>query len=113
MKQPEAKREKMIKIRVSAEELETLKWHCPKHRLAEWMREHCLNPDGDMVRKNAPKPPAVDPQLLRQLAGIGNNINQIARAVNRSDVAALDAAQIIAGLADIRDALEKIRSDHR
>jgi hypothetical protein len=40
----DAKREKIIKVRVSAEEHETLKWRCPKPQLAEWMREQCLNP---------------------------------------------------------------------
>lgn len=109
---PEPKREKIIKVRVSADELETLKWRCPKHRLAEWMREACLNPDTDWVRKTK-QPDPVDPALLRQLAGIGNNLNQIARAVNQNGVEALDAAKIVAALGEINGELQKLRGLYR
>lgn len=114
----EPKREKIIKVRVSAEELETLKWRCPKHRLAEWMREACLNPDTDWVRKTK-QPDPVDPKLLRQLAGIGNNLNQIARQVNAKRKGmddlfpALDRAEIIAALGGIERALQALREDYR
>lgn len=113
MKQPEPKREKTIKVRVSADEYETLKRHCTRHQLAAWMREQCLNPGGDLVRKKAPQPPAVDPQLLRQLSGIGNNLNQMARVVNRTDTAPLDRVRTVAALNEIRDELKKIREQHQ
>jgi len=46
----DAKREKIIKIRVSPEELATLQMHCTKGELARWMRETCLNPgQSDLV----------------------------------------------------------------
>jgi len=31
------------------------------------------------------EPPKADPQLLRQLAGIGNNLNQIAKRLNKGE----------------------------
>lgn len=46
-----------------------------------------------------PRPPDELPELLRQLAAIGNNINQIARTVNargfasKEEIAAITAAQ--------------------
>ncbi|MCF2620286.1 plasmid mobilization relaxosome protein MobC [Oscillibacter valericigenes] len=46
-----------------------------------------------------PRPPDELPELLRQLSGIGTNINQIARTVNArgfasgEDIAAITAAQ--------------------
>ena len=72
------KREKVIKIRATESEYSELQKRNTKARLAEWMREYCL---GEKPTRSAQVPP-VDPALLRQLAGIGNNINQIAHACN-------------------------------
>jgi hypothetical protein len=108
----EPKREKVIKVRCTAEEYETLKWRCPKARLAEWMREQCLNPDGDWVRQTQAPEPA-DPALLRQLAGIGNNLNQIARRVNSGEWGAVDKVQVIAALAAVERELAELRALHR
>lgn len=109
---PEPKRDKIIKVRVSAEEHETLKWRCPKARLAEWMREQCLNPDGDWVRQSR-GPDPVDPALLRQLAGIGNNLNQIARRVNSGEWGPVDRVAIIAALSAVERELAEVRSEFR
>lgn len=46
----------------------------------------------------------IDPDLLRQVAMIGNNLNQIARAVNAKD-AGITSVQIIANLSAIRQDL--------
>jgi|TARA_B100000929_G_C15316637_1_gene355748 hypothetical protein len=108
----EPKREKIIKIRVSAEEHETLKWRCPKAQLAEWMREQCLNPDGDWVRQTKGPEPA-DPALLRQLAGIGNNLNQIARRVNSGEWGPVDRVAVIAALSAVERELSELRGRHR
>lgn len=40
--------------------------------------------DGLRLRPRC-EPPQVDPGLLRELARIGNNLNQLARAANRQD----------------------------
>lgn len=107
------KREKIIKVRVSAEEFETLKWRSTKAQLAEWMRETCLTDgQGDLVSQMQGPAPA-DPELLRQLAGIGNNINQIARAVNTGTWGPSDTVQIVAQLSGIERELAAIRQAHR
>jgi len=98
------KREKVIKIRVHNDELSELKAKCTKAELATWMREFCLS-NGS---KNITKSPSVDPQLLRQLAGIGNNLNQITRRINGSDKAALEKIQIIAALSKIEENLRAL-----
>lgn len=107
------KREKIIKIRVSAKEFETLKWRSTKPQLAEWMRETCLNDgQGDLVdMMQGPDP--VDPALLRQLAGIGNNLNQLARRVNTGDWGASDRVQVVAALNAIERELAALRAENR
>lgn len=77
-----AKRTKEIKIRLTKEEHTALLARCPSPKLAEWMRETCL----DIRKPKARKIPLVEPQLLRTLAGIGNNVNQIARHLHNDPV---------------------------
>ena len=106
----EEKREKVIKIRVSAEEFETLKFNSTKIQLAEWMREQCL---GVVQPQRRTPAPTVDPALLRQLAGMGNNLNQIARRVNSGEWGPLDRLRIIAELSAICRELEELHHDHQ
>ncbi len=102
------KRNKIIKIRCTESEYSDLKSRSKKPRLAEWMREHCL----DVKPPRSRTMPDVDPALLRQLAGLGNNLNQIARAVNTKDWGAVERVQIVAHLAAIQRQLAAIRADH-
>ena len=108
----EEKREKVIKIRVSAEEFETLKFNSTKIQLAEWMRETCLNPgQGDLVR-DLVQPDPVDPALLRALAGIGNNMNQIAKQLNsKPEFLRQEATELLKSLKSALDEHEKIRQE--
>lgn len=109
----EPKREKIIKVRVSPEEFATLQMHCTRTELARWMRESCLNPgQADLVR-DLRVTPAADPQLLRQLASIGNNLNQIARKVNTNEWAALDRVHVVGALAGIERELAQLRDMHK
>mgnify|MGYP003601926046 FL=1 len=109
----EEKREKIIKIRVSAEEFETLKFNSTKAELAAWMRDTCLNPgQTDFVRDLA-QPSPVDPALLRALAGIGNNMNQIARKVNTGEWEPIDPVKIVAALGAIERELAELRALQR
>jgi len=104
------KRTKEIKIRLSAEEYETLKHLSTKTALAVWIREHCLNPTTDFVNASKSKAPApVAPELIRGLAGIGNNMNQIARRVNDGTFDNLSTVQIIAALKAIESEISRIR----
>jgi hypothetical protein len=107
------KREKIIKIRVSPEELATLHMHCTRGELAAWMRDTCLNPGQTDLVEDLKGPSKVDPELLRQLAGIGNNLNQIARRVNTAEWGAADRVQVIAALAGIERELAALRALHK
>lgn len=102
------KREKIIKIRVTESEYEQLIERSQKPRLAEWMREFCL---GAKVPK-ANAVPKIDPSLLRQLAGMGNNLNQIARAIHSQEWQPLDRIQVVAALTSIQRELALIQSEN-
>ena len=55
------------------------------------------------------KLPSLSPALLRQLAGMGNNLNQIARRVNAGGGTGHDRVQIVAALMAIDAGLERLR----
>jgi len=69
------KRNKEIKVRLTEEEYELLLQKKTKARLAEWVRETCLD------QKPAKRVSTVDPLLLYELNKIGVNLNQIAKKV--------------------------------
>lgn len=102
------KRTKSVKIRLLESELEQLHELKIGNELATWMRETCLNKKSK--RRNAPV--NVDPLLLRQLAAIGNNLNQLARLANASGMSAIDSIEIITVLNDIQSELEQVKSYH-
>ncbi|MFV3350087.1 MobC family plasmid mobilization relaxosome protein [Aeromonas veronii] len=94
----------MIKIRATDEEFERLKELSGGERLAEWMRGRCLGHVKGQDKRRVPVPKA-DPALLRQLAGIGNNLNQVARRINCGEWGALERVQVIGVLMTIERAL--------
>jgi len=69
------KRTKKIEIMTTDKEYEQLLQRKTKPRLAEWMRETCLD------QKPTKCVSAVDPLLLYELNKIGVNLNQIAKKV--------------------------------
>ena len=101
-------RTKVIKIRTTESEYEALLLRSTKPRLAEWMRESCLGTR--IPRSNAV--PKIDPSLLRQIAGIGNNLNQIARAIHSQEWKPVDRVQVVAALASIQRELALLKSEH-
>lgn len=102
------KRTKIIKIRASEDEYSALVERAEKPRLAEWMREFCLG--ASVPRAN--KVPRVDPNLLRQVAALGNNLNQIARAIHSQEWKPVDRVQVVAALASIQRELDSLRGGH-
>lgn len=68
-------RNKEIKVRLTQEEYEQLLQRKTKPRLAEWIRETCLD------QKPKKEILTVDPLLLYELNKIGVNLNQIAKKV--------------------------------
>ncbi len=101
------KRTKIIKVRVTDAEYADLKARCDRAELAPWMREVCL----DKAELKRSKVPDVDPQLLRLLAGIGNNLNQIARVVNAQRHDAVNLVKVIAQLSALDRQLEQIHQN--
>lgn len=97
------KREKSIKIRVAESELSAMRERCDRPQLADWLRDLAL----DQVKRR-PVPQA-DPALLRQLAAIGNNLNQLARWVNTTKPAS--AVECSAALIALGRELEAIRAN--
>ncbi|HFT2752586.1 TPA: MobC family plasmid mobilization relaxosome protein [Klebsiella quasipneumoniae] len=75
------KRTKEIKIRMTETEHQRLLERCDRIHLAEWLRQLGL---GEQTARKRPVPD-VAPELLRQVSGMGNNLNQIARRLNQSD----------------------------
>ncbi|QYY34811.1 MobC family plasmid mobilization relaxosome protein [Ruficoccus sp. ZRK36] len=71
-----SKREKTLKIRVTKDEDYHIRQNKPNGQsLANWARETLLCPSGQGTIKS-------DPELIRQIAWSGNNLNQIAKAIN-------------------------------
>ena len=63
---------------------------------------------GDPVAVPGKRPPR-GPPLLRQLAAIGNNLNQTARKVNSGQWSSGDRVQVVAALMAIGDELRRLR----
>ena len=111
MTKEKVKRQKEIKIRLSEEEHQAFLDRCTKASLATWIRETCLSEK----RTKQSQVVEVNPDLLRQLAGIGNNLNQIARIVNqkaKTDTP-LDRIAVISALHGIEQELKRIHNDHK
>ena len=59
-----------------------------------------------------PPPPKVDPELLRQVAAIGNNINQIARRCNSGGI--FDVLAVLLEIEKrLQELVEKVESAHK
>ena len=101
-------RTKEIKIRLTLEEHQALLKKMVGKELATWMRNSCL----DQVDRQPPN--SADPMLLKQLAKIGGNLNQIARIANTTQAQGniIDRLRLTAELAMIREQLSEILKQH-
>jgi len=100
-------RTRTVKVRVTNTELTALRERCPRGSLAPWLRQLGL---GQPAPARQPEP--ADPALLRQLAGIGNNLNQIARRLNTGELSAADRVELLATLRGIETDVRGLRDDH-
>ena len=111
-KRSNLRRNKKISIRVFDHEKLDLLDRCTGSELAVWMRETCLA----QKPKRPPKYPTIDPQLLRQLSGIGNNLNQVARHLNSKHFNPVDTVKVISTLQSMAENIailtEQNRVDH-
>lgn len=99
------KRTKMLTLWVTEEEHRRLLERRDCKQLASWMRQTCLDEKPARIGKL----PSISPVLLRQLAGMGNNLNQIARKVNAGGGTGHDRVQIVAALMAIDAGLMRLR----
>lgn len=103
-------RTKSIKVRLTPSELEQLKQRQVGDNLAQWVRDVCLaNPiQGPKKLKRQSKVVRVaDPDLLRELAKIGGNLNQIARHANTYDDR-IEKLKAFRALASIESQLDEL-----
>lgn len=90
MEQEKEKRSIKLTIRLSQSEYEKIQEKC-EGQMAVWLRDLALDQHQEKPKKIVQ---AADPDLLRHLARIGNNLNQIARAVNMDAGRAEQLAQL-------------------
>jgi|AntRauTorckE5430_2_1112549.scaffolds.fasta_scaffold04971_1 hypothetical protein len=102
------KRTKTIKVRVSDDEHAALLARCTYAELAPWLRDLALGERKKRERNIA------DPDLLRLLSAAGNNLNQIARAINvaRLSGGVIDSIVLLDELQKIEQLLGGFRSDN-
>lgn len=96
------RRTKKLEIRMSESEAELLKERFGAERLSTVVRDYLLKSE---LPRRSRKP---DPETLRELARIGNNLNQIARSLNATKGKALDKIEVLRSLAELRESLEAI-----
>lgn len=100
------KRSKMLTMWVTEDEHRRLLERCDGKQLAALDAADVL----DEKPARAGKLPSISPALLRQLAGMGNNLNQIARRVNAGGGTGRDRVQVVAALMAIDAGLERLRN---
>lgn len=109
MEQEKEKRNIKLTVRLSQSEYEKLQQKCDG-QMAVWLRDLAL----DQQDKRQSKYPPVDPDLLRHLSRIGNNINQIARTVHMASNGGskLELATVIGQLELISHDVIRIREQY-
>ena len=104
-----------FKIRASTDERLAIESRKPSgFALAEWWRRLALGQDVKEKRKRR-SPPQVDPELLRQLARMGGNLNQIARALNIATKTGnvVDVVELKVLLCSMERELIALRTSHK
>lgn len=99
-----------VKVRASAEQ--RTRWQSVAAArgvsLSELVRQGL---DGTRLVRRRHQPRAVDPALLRELARVGNNLNQLARWANREKGGA-SAVAVVARLIELDRELARLRLSH-
>ncbi|HEA3721102.1 TPA: plasmid mobilization relaxosome protein MobC [Yersinia enterocolitica] len=104
------KRTREIKIRLTDSEHQRLIDRCDRTHLAEWLRQLGLGEHTSRKRRL----PDVDPELMRQVSGIGNNLNQVARRLNQLNcLNPTDRVSLLAVLNSLDRQLGELLEQHR
>lgn len=113
------KRTREIKIRLTESEHKRLNSIKTRPQLAVWIRELALNPTADFAIESPAEKIRLAPETVRQLAGVSNNLNQVAREVNRwslegfDHLTPMDAVEINFSIADVKEVLTQILDEVR
>lgn len=111
-------RSKIIRIRVTESEHQILKDNAEGRQVSPWLRTMGLGTKPENIPKASPKgkkvAPTVDPLLIRELARIGNNLNQLARVANENKKNGFDfnALEVLGKLQAMDDELRMLREVH-
>lgn len=107
-----SKRDRFIKIRVNENEYQTLVEKKEIPELTTWIRETMLNiSEADLAKLTKPKKIKYNfpSDVVRQLAGVGNNLNQIARHLNTRKGEEIDLIEVMVQLQKTENALNILR----
>ena len=98
------KRSRSITVWLTDDEYKILHDKKTQSRIGAWVRDTCL---GVESKKRKYKP--VEPALLRELASIGNNVNQIAKHTNIEALGSgVDNVRLLIELSLIREQLNEL-----
>ena len=100
------RRQRFLRIRVS--DAERLQWQAQASEAGVSVSELIRRSLPGSVARAVPPRTKADPELVRQLARIGNNLNQIARVANTHQDN-LDVVQVCTALAAIRAELRQLQ----
>lgn len=93
-------------LRLSESEYQKISENCPMP-VAKFIRETALG--NSIVRRITP--PRVDPKLIRQIAFIGNNLNQLTKLSHqKNNNNELDNLTLLSELALIRQSLDDLKN---
>ncbi|MEZ9578989.1 MULTISPECIES: plasmid mobilization protein [unclassified Vibrio] len=101
-------RHELIQIRVTADEKSIIQTNA-KGNISDWFRTFALDPKSPH-HKPAYKEFKQDPELVQQVALLGNNINQLTRQVNtiKKQGSRLDLVAVQARLAETNELLSQL-----
>lgn len=106
-------REHWIKVRVNEAEREQYQRMATAADmpLSDLIRQQMQQPivAAPRAKQRRLRTETADPKLMQQLAAIGNNLNQLARAANSHGLQPTDAALVLTYLAGIQDELRQLR----
>ena len=102
------KRTKKIMLRLTDSEYQKISENC-QMPIARFIRESALG--NAVVRRITP--PKVDPKLIRQIAFIGNNLNQLTKlAHQKNNNDELNNLALLSELVLIRQSLDELKNEY-
>lgn len=96
------KRKRIVKVALTEAEYLELQRKKTRPQLARWLRETALNEQQNVQVSVSKERSGLSPEVARILAGMGNNLNQIAKQLNSSaKIGVLNQTQLIRALTEI------------